>query len=565
MFSIRKIGVLGRTYRHLNRYQKVLRLLFKYGFGDLLDTLKVEQYLEVGRQLISRKDHVQIDKLSRAERTRLALQELGPTFIKLGQILSTRPDLIPLAYVQELSKLQDHVSPFAYDEVREIIKSETGKYPEDLFRHFETNPVAAASIGQVHRAQLMEDDQVVVKVQRPGIRKIIEVDLEIMFHLAGLMERHLEEARLFRPTRILDEFANSLEKEIKYTIEASNIENFARQFMDDNTVYIPRIYRELSTERILTMEYVEGIKASDVESLQRSGYDLHEIARRGASSIMKQIFVHGYFHADPHPGNLFILPGNVICFLDFGMMGRIRRQEREDFAELVIELVEKDEKKITDVLLKLTDYENEPDKSQLERDLAEFVDQYLFRPLKETNIARMFQQLLEILARHQLRLKPDLFLMIKAISTVETLGRSLDADFMLMTYAEPLVRAVYQSRFNPKRIAQDVVDSGSELVALLRIVPGEIRSILKQAKEGRVKIEFEHRGLDPLLFTHDRTMNRVAFAIVLAALIIGSSLIVLSGVPPKWRDIPLIGLVGYTVAGLMGFWLLISILRRGKM
>jgi ubiquinone biosynthesis protein len=565
MFSIRKIGVLGRTYRHLTRYQKVLRVLFKYGFGDLLDTLKVEQYLEVGRQLISRKDHVQIDKLTRAERTRLALEELGPTFIKLGQILSTRPDLIPLSYVQELSKLQDHVSPFSYDEVREIIKSETGKYPEDLFRHFETNPVAAASIGQVHRAQLMEDDQVVVKVQRPGIRKIIEVDLEIMFHLAGLMERHLEEAKLFRPTRILDEFASSLEKEINYTIEASNIENFARQFMDDDTVYIPRVYRELSTGRILTMEYVEGIKASDMESLQRAGYDLHKIARSGASSIMKQIFVHGYFHADPHPGNLFILPGNVICFIDFGMMGRIRRQEREDFAELVIELIEKDEKKITEVLLKLTDYEHEPDEGQLERNLSEFVDQYLFRPLKEINIARMFQRLLEILARHQLRLKPDLFLMIKAISTVETLGRSLDADFMLMTYAEPLVRSVHLSRFTPKRIVQDVVDSGSEVVDLLRIIPGEIRSILKQAKEGRVRIEFEHRGLDPLLFTHDRTMNRVAFAIVLAALIIGSSLIVLSGVPPKWRDIPLIGLVGFSVAAIMGFWLLISILRRGKM
>jgi ubiquinone biosynthesis protein len=565
MFSIRKIGVLGRTYRHLKRYQQVLRVLFKYGFGDLLDTLKVEQYLEVGRQWISRKNHDRTDKLTRAERTRLALQELGPTFIKLGQILSTRPDLIPLSYVQELSKLQDQVSPFPYDEVREIVKSETGRYPEDLFRHFESNPVAAAPIGQVHRAQLMENDPVVVKVQRPGIRKVIEVDLEIMFHLAGLMERHLEEAKLFRPARILDEFANTLEKEIDYTVEASNIENFARQFMDDDTVYIPRIYRELSTQRILTMEYVEGIKASDVESLQRTGYDLREIARRGANSMMKQIFVHGYFHADPHPGNLFILPGNVICFLDFGMMGRIRREEREDFAELLIEILERDEKKITEVMLKLTDYEHEPDKERLERDLSEFVNQYLFRPLKETNIAKVFQRLLEILVRHQSRLKPGLFLMIRAVSTVEMLGRSLDPDFMLMTHAEPFVRSVHLSRFTPERIIRDAVDSGSELVTLLRIVPGEIRSILKLAKEGRVKIELEQRGLDPLLSTHDRTINRLAVAIVLAALIIGSSLIVLSGVPPRCRDIPVFGVVGFIVAGLLGFWLLVSILRRGMM
>ena len=565
MLSFRKIGVLGRTYRHLNRYQRILRIFFKYGFGDLVETLKIEQYLEMGLQLISKRRREHIERLTRAERIRMALEELGPTFIKLGQILSTRSDLIPLEYLQELSKLQDHVSPFPYDEAREIIKSETGKYPEELFHHFESDPVAAASIGQVHRANLTGNDKVVVKVQRPGIQKTIEVDLEIMFHLADLMERHLEEVKVLRPTRIVEEFARSLEKEINYTTEASHIENFARRFEDDETIKVPRVFRELTTERILTMEYVEGIKASNVDLLRQDGYDLQKIARRGADLTMKQIFVHGFFHADPHPGNIFILPDNVVCYIDFGMMGRLSLQEREDFADLVTELIHRNEKRIVHVLLKLTDYDKEPDRGQMERELAEFADQYLYSPLKEMKIGRLLQRLLEILTKYDLRLKPNFFLIIKALTTMEILGRTLDADFMLMTYAEPFIRSLHLNRFHPKRVAGDMIDSGTELLSLLREIPGELRSILRQAREGKVKIAFEHRGLDPLLFTHDRTSNRIAFAIVLASLIIGSSLIVLSGVPPKWNEIPLIGLVGFVVAGVMGFWLLISILRRGKM
>ncbi|MBW2040213.1 MAG: AarF/ABC1/UbiB kinase family protein [Deltaproteobacteria bacterium] len=565
MLSIRKIGVIGRTYRHLNRYRQILRVLFKYGFGDLIDILRVEQYLEIGLQKISRKRREQIEKLTRAERVRKALEELGPTFVKLGQILSTRPDLIPLEYIQELSKLQDQVPPFPYDDVIEIMKSETGKFPEEIFQRFENTPLAAASIGQVHKAQLKDTEEVVIKVQRPGIRRIIEVDLEIMLHLATLMERHLEELGVLRPTRIVEEFARSLEKEINYTTEASHIERFARQFIDDETIYVPKVFREITTERILTMEYIDGIKASEVDCLRQEGYDLQEIARRGANLIMKQIFVHGFFHADPHPGNIFILPNNAICYLDFGMMGRISRQEREDFTDLVMQVVRRDEKKVVDSMLKLTYYDEEPDRSKLERDLAECIDQHLYRSLKELEVGRLLQQLLDIVTRHRLCLKPNLFLMMKAFSTAEGLGRMLDPDFEIIKHAEPFIRHIQLSRLSPKRIAEDMIDYGTESVHLLKEIPGELRAILKQVREGKVKIEFEHRGLDLMLSTHDRISNRIAFAIVLASLIIGSSLVALSDIPPKWLEIPIIGLAGFIVAGVMGFWLLVSILRRGRM
>ena len=270
---IQKIGVIGLTYRHLNRYRQILTILFKYGFGDLVDTLKIEQYLEIGLQMISRKRREHMEKLTRSERVRMVLEELGPTFVKLGQIVSTRPDLVPAEFIQELSRLQENVPPFPYAEVKKIIESELGKPLDNIFQHLDETPLAAASIGQVHRARLMNGEETVIKVQRPGIHKTIEVDLEIMFHLASLMERHLEEMEFQHPTKIVEEFAHTLEKELDYTVEASHVERFAKQFMDNLNIYVPKVYRETTTTRFLTMEYVDGIKSSEIDKLQLASLD----------------------------------------------------------------------------------------------------------------------------------------------------------------------------------------------------------------------------------------------------------------------------------------------------
>ena len=565
MLSIRKIGVVGRTYRHLNRYRDILGVLFRYGFGDIIETLKIEQYIEVGLQMISRKRREQIEKHSRAERVRMAVEELGPTFIKLGQILSTRPDLVPLEYAEELSKLQDHVPPFSYDEVRTIITKELGGTPEELFAGFETEPLAAASIGQVHRARLADGDEVVVKVQRPGIQKIVEVDLEILLHLASLMERHVEEMEVQRPTRIVEEFARSLEKEIDYTIEAYHTERFSRQFLGDHTIYVPKVCRGLNSSRVLTIEYVAGTKVSNIDMLKREGCDLKFLAENGANLVMKQIFVHGFFHADPHPGNIFILPNNVICFLDFGMMGRIRKDEREDFTDFVTSLATRNERKIMESVLRLTNYEAEPDREDLERDLMDLMEEQVYGRQGRLEMGKLFQKLIETVSTHGLSIKPDLYLMMKALGTIEGIAKMLDSGFNILKQAEPFVRKIQEERMSPKRIAGDMMEVGTDLIQLGREIPGEVRAILKQAREGKLKIEFAHSGLEPLLKTYSRTTNRIVFAIVLAALIIGSSLVVLAGIPPKWHDIPLVGIVGFVLAGVIGFSLIISMLRRKKM
>ena len=565
MFSIKKLGAIGRTYRHLNRYQRILRVLFKYGFNDLVDRLHIDQYLESGLQMINRKPREQIARLSRPERLRLVFEELGPTFIKLGQLLSTRPDLIPAEYLDELARLQDEVPPFSLAEVHAIFREELGRSPDEVFHYFDAEPLAAASIGQVHRARLDSGAEVVVKVQRPDIENVIAVDLEILAHLAGLMEQYLEEVQGHRPTAIVQEFARSLSREIDFAVELANVQRFARQFKNNAAIHVPLVYPELSTQRVLVMEYVLGIKASMAGQLREQGYDLPLIAERGATLVMEQIFVHGFFHADPHPGNLFILPDNVVCFIDFGQMGRLSRKDREDFTDLVLDLVAGDERTVVEGVLKVTVQLGEVDRESLGRDLGGLVDLYLYRPLGELEAGRILQDLLDLVTRHKLTFKPAFYQMMKALSTVEGVGLMLDPKLELIRLARPFMRRIRLERMRPARLAEEIARTGSGYLQLLRELPEELRTILRQLRGGRMRLEFEHRGLQALGAALDRVSNRIAFAIVLAALIVGSSLIVLSDIPPHWHDIPVIGLLGFLVAGIMGFWLLLSIIRHGRM
>ena len=573
MFSIRQLGAINRTYRHLTRFQRILRVLFKYGFSDLVDRLHIDQYLETGLQMINRKPREQIDRHSRPERLRMALEELGPTFIKLGQLLSTRPDFIPSEYLDELATLQDNVPPFSYEEVQQIFQEELGRDPSDIYEYFDSHPLAAASIGQVHHARLLhgqlsdgelKNRNVVVKVQRPGIENLIAVDLEILAHIARLMEEHLEEVQGHRPSAIVHEFARSLSREIDFTRELSNIQRFARQFENNSEIHVPDVYPALSTERILVLERIEGIKASEVDTLKNQGYDLPLVAERGANLVMEQIFVHGFFHSDPHPGNIFILPENVICFIDFGQMGRLSRTEREDFADLVLHLVSGNETKVAADVLKVTIQQGELDQHELALDVGDFMDRYLYLSLGELQAGKILQDLLELVGRHKLSLKPNLYLMLKAMTTVEGVGLMLDPELELIDLARPFMRRIKFERVRPRSLAEEAGETGSQYLTLFRDLPGEARSILKQLRQGRMKLELEHRGLRPMERSLDRVSNRISFAIVLAAQIIGSSLVVLSDIPPRWHGIPVIGLAGFLVAGIMGFWLLISIIRHGK-
>jgi ubiquinone biosynthesis protein len=565
MISIRKIGVIGRTYRHLNRYRQILTVLFKYGFGDLIETLKIEQYIEIGLQMISRKRRERLEKLTRAERVRMALEELGPTYIKLGQVLSTRPDLVPVEFVNEFAKLQDKVPPFSFEAFVQTIETELNRPHEIAFAELDPEPLASASIGQVHRARLHSGDEVVVKTQRPGIESIVEVDLEIMLHLATLAERHIEELAFHRPIKIVEEFAHSIEREMDYAIEAASMERVAGQFLEDPAVYVPKVYRAHSTKRILTIEFVEGIKVSDTERLLRAGLDRQLITQRGADILFKQIFSFGFFHADPHPGNIFVLPGNVICLIDFGMMGALDRATRENFVNLVESIIARDEPRTAQVLLKLTDWEDEPNRTQLEKDVADFTGRHLYRPLEEVQLSKVLQHLLELATKNRMRIHPDLFLMIKALTQVEAIARMLYPEFDLIAAAKPFIQEVKLARLKPARLAGDLARLVEQSYEFLTDFPRDLLEISHALRQKKMSFTLVLKDLDKMLSTHDQISNRISFSIIIAALIIGSALIVISNMPPMFHGISLIGLIGFLAAGCMGIWLLIAIIKKGRL
>jgi ubiquinone biosynthesis protein len=404
-----------------------------------------------------------------------------------------------------------------------------------------------------------------VKIQRPGIRKIIEVDLEIMLHLATLAERHIEELSFHRPIKIVEEFARILEKELDYKNEATNMERIARQFLNVSHVYIPKVYRDFSTSRVLSTEFIEGIKISEIDKLEAAGLDRKLITTRGADLVLKQVFDHGFFHADPHPGNIFVLPNNVICLLDFGMAGIVDHQTREEFVDLVDSVVNHNEVRAAQVLLELTQWEVEPERRILEREVADFMGRHLYKPLKDIQIAKLLRELLELATRFRLRLPADIFLMMKALSIVEGVGQMLDPDFDMIAQATPFIQRVKLERFRPQRIAGDLMELTSRMFQFFQRFPKDLLDIAELIRRQKLRVQIEHKGLEHMLATHDQISNRISFSILIAALIIGSALIVISETPPLIFGISLIGIILFFAAAIMGIWLLVAILRKGRL
>ena len=559
----RRLGSISRTYRHVQRYREIAGVLLKHGFGELVTRLDLHRHLPFhSRRQALAEGTV---PLSQFNRIRLVFEELGPTFVKLGQFLSTRRDVLPEGVVEELEKLQDTVRPFPGEAALAIVADELGHPVEDLFQRFGDEPFASASMAQVHEAVTNDGDHVVVKVQRPRIRGTIETDLEIMADLARLLERVVEGAEFLEPAHIVREFSHTIRRELDFTAEANNVDRFAADFARDKRIHVPKVYRALSTSTVLTLEYVEGTKVSKLAEDPAQGIELEVVAARGAALICEQIFEHGFYHADPHPGNILVQPGNVICLLDYGMVGVLPNRQREQLSNLVLGLVKRDERQITAAVLRLADYSRFERVHRIEADVAHFIEYHLYRPLRDIHVGEVLNELTRLLVRHGIRMPPDFFLLTKALTLVEAVGRQLAPDFDVVQHMRPFAKRLLRQRMNPKRMGRELLFSAFELQALLRDMPSELREMLTMLKRGELRLNVEHRGLDELARSQDQISNRTVFAIVLAALIIGSSIMVLSDIPPKWHEIPVIGVVGFVVSGILGFSLLYTILRHRRM
>lgn len=557
---------LKRGYKNINRLRQIISILIKYGFDYLVKQLGLMKMVATGEKILKQQPS-EIARLSLPERIRLALEELGPTFIKLGQILSTRPDLIPLEYTEELAKLQDNVPPFSYVQVEKMIKKELGSELTEIFEHFDQKPFAAASLGQVHQATLKkENTRVVVKVQRPEIEKNIETDLDILFHLVRLTERHIPASRQYDPVGIAEEFARTIRIELDYGSEGRNAERFRRNFKDVDTVYTPKIYWELSSRRILTMERIQGIKINNLKELDKVGYHRKKIAENGAKAFMKQMLVDGFFHADPHPGNILVMENEIIGFMDFGMMGRIDEETKEKYVDLVIAILERDVNKILNEMLDLGFTTTEPvDTRSLKIDIRDMLDQYYDKKLKEISLAELLSELVRISIKYHIKMPAELTLLGKALVTIEGIGLELDPDFNLTEIAKPYAEDIILERKSPHRLLLKLSNDLSELYHLMILIPRQLSKTLKKMEEGVFQVEFQHRGLENLIHALDKTANRLSYSLILAAIIIGSSLIMQTDKGPHLMGFPVIGILGFLVAGILGLGLVVMILRSGKM
>jgi ubiquinone biosynthesis protein len=544
---------IQRRLRSIARFRQIAVVLAKYGFGEVLSRLHLPLHL---RGLFRRRSAV---AASGPERLIMALEELGPTFVKFGQILSTRSYLLPPEYAKALARLQDRVSPFGFDDVERIIIDELGARPSDLFKDFDEAPFASASIAQVHRATLPTGDKVCVKVQRPGVRETLELDIMILEDLARLLEGYVPESRQYDPTGLVKEFERTSRREVDFTTEAANLTVFSRNFADDPDVCIPRVHMKVSTSRVLVTEFVDGIKISDIDGLRQANVDVANIARIGARAVLKQVFEDGLFHADPHPGNLFVMPDGRIAPVDFGIVGRLTRRERDDLAEFMIAAVQGDGERLVRAAEKLNVLPKDVDRRNVLEDAMLFIDKYTGRSLGELNVKEMFNEFVSFMRRYRVRIKTEFMLLGKALGTYEDVGRALDPTFNMAEEARPFVK-----RLARRHAVASVLGGGSiaETVSNLASIPSDLAHIMSLAKEGRLKIEFEHLGLEKLTNEIERSSNRISFSLLVAALVVASSLILVLGGEMqiyRWS-----GVAGFAFAAMVGVWLLINIIRSGR-
>ena len=557
---------INRNIRSLKRYRQVLGVLIKYGFGHIVEQLNIDYYIELGKRIVTLGTvSRELEKLTQAARFRLVLEELGPTFIKLGQLLSTRPDIVPADVLEELEKLQDRIPPVSTEKIMAQIHRELGYPVEELFEFIDETPLATASIAQVHRGKLKTGENIVCKVRRPGIETIIETDLDIMMGLAYLIEKHLPGGDLYDPVSLVKEFRRSVYRELDFSREGRTTDRFAANFADDETVHIPKVYWDYTGQTVITLEYVSGIKISQHEKLVAAGIDLKTIAHNGADNFLRQVFIHGLFHADPHPGNLSVLPDNVICIFDFGMVGRLDDDLKLHLTELLLCVLRRDVDRLVMQLLYSGDLHDESNLKNLKRDLTEFIDDYYDILLQDLKVGKLLLDFIEILTEYKIKFPANLMLLSRALFVMEGLGKQLDPDFNMIEQLKPFAEQIIAERYSPTNIAKDAAKTLKAYQALGKTLPKDIKEFINRINRNKFKIDLEHRGFERLINDLDKSTNRISFSMIISALIVGSSLIMQIDKGPMLFGFPILGLVGYSVAGFLGLGLAIAILRSGRM
>jgi ubiquinone biosynthesis protein len=552
--------------RELPRLNEIASVFIRHGLGEFVHRIGIAGVLERAGAILQRSPANDAIALDPAQRMRMALEELGPTFVKLGQVMATRVDLFPPRWIAEFEKLHAEVKPVPFEALVPELTRALGAPPSDVFLDIEERAHGAASIAQVHRARLKDGTPVVLKVRRPGVREKIEADLRLLRRVSDLIESEIPEARRYRPAEIAEQFARSLEREADFVTETRNIERFAKNFAGDRHIVIPRIYPEWTSDVLLVQEHIEGTPATELAAVERAGLDRKLLAARGVDAFLKMILIDGFFHADPHPGNVFYLPGNRIVIIDFGMVGRLSPQRRSQVIDLIGGLARMAEEPMLEVLL---DWAGDAyvDEARLAADVNEMVFDYEGVPLKDIRVGNVIRQFADIVRNHSIVLPSDLSLMFKALITLEGLGRQYDPDFHIINHLTPLVKSALAERYQPGEIARRGRTMVGEFMSVVGGVPRDLARLLREARRGKTRVDLDLKRLDSFGQRLDRTLDRVTVGIMTASLVIGSAIVmtvregpVILGIPV----LPALGFLGYVIAFLNSLWIFYGIWRSGR-
>ncbi len=551
-----------RSVRNLPRYQEIIRVFVRKGFGFIFENVNLGLIPPLRK--VFRKGPQQIDQEaleSLAVHFRLALEELGPTFVKLGQVLSTRPDLLPPRYVNELSKLQDHVPPVGWELISNLLTEEYGAAPENVFYHIEKEPLAAASLAQVHGAVLHSGERVVVKVQRPNIKKIIASDLNVLRDLAERFQKTTF-GRTYDVLGVTDEFAFTLWNELDYRREGNNADRFRRNFANEDYLYIPKVFWELTTPRVLVMERIQGIKIDDIEKIDQAGYNRHQIAMNAAHIIIKEILEDGFFHADPHPGNMLVMPNDVIGAMDFGMVGFLNDADRLNLIRLYSATVEIDVDAFIDQIVQMGGLDINHDRTHLSKDIERVLNQYAGTPLQDIRANEVLEMVQTVMFRHHIHLPSNYWLLAKTLVLMEGVGLTLDPSFDVFEVSKPYVnRLIWHLLLPDRHMRQSLIRRSKDWGDLLSKFPRSSNRLLHQAEAGEF-FQVTIKDLSRILHQADRSTTRLSISIMISAIIIGMAILT-----PLFSNGSLVQwllLLGFVMAFILGVWFLISMLRLGK-
>ena len=560
--------LFNNTIENIGRIRKIVEVLAKYGFEDIVVNTGLRNILTPKKKAKGRisKEEEQFTH-SRWERIRLIMEELGPTYIKLGQMLSNRPDFVPEPLIKELEKLLDDVPPFSTEKAREIIEKELSQPISEIFMYFDEKPIGSASIGQVHRARLTDGDDVVVKVQRPNAKRQVTADLALIREFVKLTENYFIKAGILNPLEIVDTFSKSLQSELDYSIEARNLDQFRSLYRDDDTLYIPKPFRDLTTKKVLTSEFISGCKVNDIPTLKSWGLRPPDIARKGLNIYLKQIFEVGIFHADPHPGNILIKPNGKIGLIDFGMVGKLVQSQKYAFAGVFISLANKDAKSMATNLRRLAIDHEINDMRAFEYDLNDLIQDYVVLAHEDVGVKDFTVRLQKLAYKYKLQIPGVIFLILRSLSILEGTAKTLDPKFDILENIKPYGIKLIAEQYSLKNISGELSHTISQAFSLLYNLPLEMRDIVKQIRKGKIVLNTRQIGFEKYQRQLDFMANRLVMAIIIGALIIASALSYGSALEKDVAGlfgVPYFSIFCLLVAGFLGFVIFINDYRSGR-